>query len=67
MTMVLGLYDIAAKWDIEVIDMFMDLNFNSIPTEEQRKLWMADKIHPTKAGYRDWWLPKFEEALIALG
>lgn len=67
MTMVLGLYDIAAKWDIEVIDMFMDLNFNSIPTEEQRKLWMADKIHPTKAGYRDWWLPKFEEALLELG
>lgn len=65
MTMVLGLYDIAAKWDIEVVDMFMDLNFNSIPTEEQRKLWMVDKIHPSKAGYRDWWLPKFEEALMA--
>jgi len=66
MTMVLGLYDIAAKWDIHVIDMFMDLEFQSIPTAEQKKLWMSDKIHPTKAGYRDWWLPKFEEALIAL-
>lgn len=66
MDMVLGLYEIAAKWDIEVIDMFMDLEFNNIPTEEQRELWMSDKIHPTKAGYRDWWLPKFEEALLKL-
>lgn len=66
MTMVLGLYDIAAKWDIEVIDLFMDLEFNNNPTEEQRKLWMSDKIHPTKAGYRDWWLPKFEDALMNL-
>lgn len=66
MTMVLGLYDIAAKWDIEVIDMFMDVEFLNLPTEEQRDLWMSDKIHPTKAGYRDWWLPKFEEALLEL-
>lgn len=64
MDMVLGLYDIAAKWDIEVIDLFMDLEFNNLPTAEQRDLWMTDKIHPTKAGYRDWWLPKFEEALM---
>ena len=66
MDMVFGLYDIAAKWDVEVIDLFMDLEFNDLPTEEQRKLWMTDKIHPTKAGYRDWWLPKFEEALLNL-
>lgn len=66
MTMVLGLYDIAAKWDVEVIDMFMDLSFNELPTDEQRELWMVDKIHPSKAGYRDWWLPKFEEALLEL-
>lgn len=66
MDMVLGLYDIAAKWDIEVIDLFMDLEFNNLPTAEQRDLWMTDKIHPTKAGYRDWWLPKFEEALMKI-
>ena len=66
MDMVLGLYEIAAKWDVVVIDMYMDLEFNNMPTEEQRELWMSDKIHPTKAGYRDWWLPKFEDALISL-
>lgn len=66
MDMVLGLYEIAVKWDVKVIDMYMDLEFLSIPTAEQKKLWMTDKIHPTKAGYRDWWLPKFEEALLNL-
>ena len=66
MDMVLGLYEIAVKWDVCVIDMYMDLEFQSIPTPEQKKLWMTDKIHPTKAGYRDWWLPKFEEALLDL-
>ncbi|MBR2890648.1 MAG: bacterial Ig-like domain-containing protein [Oscillospiraceae bacterium] len=66
MDMVLGLYEIAVKWDVRVIDMYMDPVFNDLPTQEQRKLWMTDKIHPTKAGYRDWWLPKFEEALLEL-
>ena len=66
MDMVMGLYEIAAKWDVVVIDMYMDLEFNSMPTEEQRELWMSDKIHPTKAGYRDWWLPKFEKALLSI-
>lgn len=66
MDMVLGLYEIAEKWDVILIDMYMDLEFNNIPTEQQWELWMSDKIHPTKAGYRDWWLPKFEDALISL-
>ena len=66
MDMVFGLYEIATKWDVEVIDLFIDSEFNSLPTEEQRDLWMTDKIHPTKAGYRDWWLPKFEETLLRL-
>ena len=48
------------------IDMNLDLSFNAQPTEEQRSLWMVDKIHPSRAGYRDWWLPKFEEALLNL-
>ena len=27
---------------------------------------MSDTTHPTKAGYRDWWTPKFEEMLTGL-
>lgn len=48
---------IAGKWNIGVIDLW-----HSEPiTEEQRTVWMKDKIHPTKAGYLEWWTPIFEE------
>ena len=61
--MVEGLMKIAAKWDVTVIDLYHDEEFNSI-SETERSLYMSDTIHPTKAGYREWWLPKFEAALI---
>ena len=60
--MVKALYEIAAKWDIKVIDLFTDEAFNDISSEDY-DLYMLDNVHPTKAGYRDWWLQKFEEAL----
>lgn len=58
-----AVFQIAEKWGITVIDLYTDEAFNAI-TNEQRTLYMMDTIHPTKAGYRDWWLPKFEEALL---
>ena len=61
--MVDGLMKIAEKWDVKVIDLYHDEQFNQI-SDEQRALYMSDSVHPTKAGYREWWLPKFEEALI---
>lgn len=61
--MVAVLDRIAAKWGATVIDMNRDAAFNGI-TDEQRTLYMADNVHPTKAGYREWWLPKFEVALL---
>ena len=61
--MVDALYEIAEKWEITIIDMYRDEAFNDI-TEAQKILYMTDTIHATKAGYRDWWLPKFEEALL---
>lgn len=63
--MVDALEKIADKWDVTIIDMYRDQEFNNITGEEQL-LYMADKIHPTKAGYRNWWLPKFEEALSGI-
>lgn len=56
------LAEIADKWDIGVIDMWNDDTFNSI-TDEQRVLYMADGIHPTQAGYLEWWVPYMEEFL----
>ncbi|MBR0390832.1 MAG: SGNH/GDSL hydrolase family protein [Oscillospiraceae bacterium] len=62
-SMVDGLMKIAEKWDVRIIDLYHDEQFNQI-SDEQRALYMSDSIHPTKAGYREWWLPKFEKALI---
>ncbi|MGN1099955.1 MAG: SGNH/GDSL hydrolase family protein, partial [Christensenellales bacterium] len=58
--MVEALKEIAALKGIGVIDLYTDTAFNEI-TGEQRSLYMADVIHPTKAGYLEWWTPKMEQ------
>ena len=61
--MVSALYEIVEEHSgVGIIDLFTDTCFNDI-TDEQRDLYMADKIHPTKAGYLEWWTPKMEKAL----
>ncbi len=60
--MQLLLKQIAEKWSIKVIDLWEDETFNAI-TPEQRALYLADAIHPTQAGYRDWWTPYMEPVL----
>ena len=42
-----------------VIDLYTDEEFNDI-SDEDRKLYMNDDIHPTRAGYSQWWGPKME-------
>ncbi len=59
------LLEIQKKWDIYVIDLWNDEVINSI-TDEQRNLYLVDHIHPTKAGYKEWWLPKFQECLYQI-
>ncbi len=62
--MVTRLHEIAAKWDIGVIDMYNDQELNDI-TDEERELYMNDgTVHPTKAGYLEWWTPVIEQGLI---
>lgn len=56
------LLEIQKKWNITVIDFWNDEETNNI-TDDQRKIYLIDHIHPTKAGYKDWWLPKFQETL----
>lgn len=60
--MVSLLWEIQKKWDIEIIDLWNNENINSI-TEEQIKLYLVDNIHPTRAGYFEWWLPEFQARL----
>ena len=58
------LIEIKDKWNISVIDLWNNDSFNQL-SDEQRKLYMADAIHPTKAGYSLWWMPEMEKAMMA--
>ena len=56
---------LAEKWNkvpgvkVYVIDLFNDAEFNNI-TDAQYKLYMHDAVHPLRAGYLEWWTPRFE-------
>ncbi len=56
------LLNIQQKWDITIIDFWNDEKINNI-TDEQKAIYLIDHIHPTKAGYKEWWLPEFQSAL----
>lgn len=55
---------IAEKWEFLVLDLFNDTEFNNL-TKEQKKLYLNDPIHPTRAGYKEWYTPKFESFLAS--
>ena len=59
------LLEIQKKWNITVIDLWNNGEINSI-TEEERKIYLVDHIHPTKAGYKEWWLPEFQKCLYEI-
>lgn len=59
------LLEIQKKWDIAVIDFWNDEETNSI-TKDEKNLYLVDHIHPTKAGYKNWWLPKIQESLYEI-
>lgn len=46
-----------------VLDLFSDASFNNI-SDEERTLYMSDPIHPTRAGYKEWWGPELEKQLL---
>ncbi len=56
------LKQIQQKWNIEVLDLWNDEEMNQVDKKDYA-VYMANGIHPTKAGYREWWTPKFEEKL----
>lgn len=60
--MVDALLELQKKYGIGVIDLWNDAELNAV-SEEEYGLYMADSIHPTQAGYRDWWTPKMEQEL----
>ena len=56
------LLEVADKWNISVLDLWHDEEMRSVSSDDYA-LYMADEIHPTKAGYREWFTPKFETFL----
>ena len=61
--MVERLMELQDKWGIGVLDLWHDDTFNTL-SDTDRALYMNDNIHPTKAGYRDWWCPEMERQLL---
>ena len=49
---------------VRVLDLWNDAAFNALDPA-QRARYMADPVHPTLEGYRDWWTPRFAEALAS--
>lgn len=60
--MVSALKQIQEKHGMFVADLYSDKEFNDI-SSELYNLYMADQVHPTRAGYLKWWTPKIEETL----
>jgi len=60
--MVSRLHELEGKWDITVADLYNDKELNDID-QELHDFYMYDQIHPTKAGYLEWWTPEIQEAL----
>ena len=61
--------EVAAKWrdmgyEVDVIDMFNDEDFNAQVSDDYYKWCTSDAIHPKRAGYLNWWMPYFEQYLI---
>lgn len=59
--MVNSAHELAKKWNVQVLDLYNDSDF-----KDQDSLYMADEIHPTRAGYLEKWLPIFEKKLAEM-
>lgn len=60
-----ALAQIAQKHGLYVADMYRDAAFNAI-SAEKRADYMADPIHPTFAGYSEWWAPFIESKMLKI-
>ena len=56
--------EIQKKWDIGVIDLFNNPDMTAIYGTELYNSYMFDEVHPTRAGYVEWWTPVMDAGLI---
>ena len=59
------LYALQNEYGFHILDLYHDTDMLSV-TDEAYRRYMADPIHPTLTGYRQWWTPKFIEFCQAL-
>jgi len=50
-------------FEVGVIDLFNDEEFNAVASDAYYSWATSDAIHPKKAGYLQWWTPYFESYL----
>lgn len=56
-------YNSIEGYEVGIIDLFNDKEFNDL-VDDKTYLWMmSDPIHPKKAGYSKWWSPYFANYL----
>ncbi|MBO5328324.1 MAG: SGNH/GDSL hydrolase family protein [Clostridia bacterium] len=56
-------YNAIDGYEVGVIDMYNDADFNAKASDNYYSWVMSDAIHPKKAGYLEWWTPYFESYL----
>jgi len=59
------LYRLREEIPFSILDLYHDEEMLSV-SEENYQRYMSDPVHPTLAGYREWWTPKFIEACEAI-
>lgn len=59
------LFDMQRIHGFGIIDLWNNAAWNAIP-DDRRALYMHDPVHPTRAGYRDWWGPEMVRQLLNL-
>ena len=60
--MVSLLKGIARKWNTYIINLWESPALNAVSRKDYER-YMADPIHPTLEGYREWWTPFIEKAI----
>ncbi|MBR6381644.1 MAG: SGNH/GDSL hydrolase family protein [Lachnospiraceae bacterium] len=63
--MVSLLEQIAEKWNIRIIDLWNEPAFQSVSPADYSR-YMEDPVHPTLAGYREWWAPYIEKYILEM-
>lgn len=57
-------YSAIEGYEVGVIDLFNDADFNAAVSDEYYSWCMQDAVHPKRAGYLHWWTPYFEAYLL---